>query len=134
MSGLFHFTEPTMIGPYHIKSDIICQINIFALHHNPRQWQKPEEFLPDRFDPENELSKTPTGEKRHPMSFGPFLGGKRICIGKTFAMQIAKIISAILIWNYELEFENPLHYQRKPTIAVFVADSGIKVNIKRVVN
>jgi len=31
--------------------------------------QRPEELIPERFDPSSDISKTPKGTKRHPMSF-----------------------------------------------------------------
>ena len=60
-------------------------INQYALAHNAEQWQKPFEFIPERFDNSNPVSLTPGGKKRNPYSFVPFGGGKRVCFGKTFA-------------------------------------------------
>lgn len=52
-------------------------VNIHQLHHNPDEWGSDHDtFRPERFSEKR---------KRHPMSFMPFLTGKRICIGKTFA-------------------------------------------------
>jgi cytochrome P450 len=82
-------------------------INISYLHRNPEQWQRPLEFLPDRFDHLSPLYLTPSGKKRHPMSFGPFLGGRRICIGKTFAENMAKCILAVLYGSVRFEFADP---------------------------
>jgi cytochrome P450 len=63
---------------------------------NPDEWQEPENFIPERFDPESPYYLTPKGTKRHPMSFGPFLGGRRICLGKSFAENIAKVVFPII--------------------------------------
>lgn len=52
-------------------------VNIHQLHHNSDEWGGNHDiFRPERF-----LEK----RKRHPMSFIPFLAGKRMCLGKTFA-------------------------------------------------
>ena len=40
------------------------------------------------------------------MSFGPFLGGKRICIGKTFAESILKCIMPLIFNQVDFEFED----------------------------
>lgn len=72
-------------------------INIYHLHHNPEEWITPEKFIPERFDPESPFYLTPKGTKRHPMSYGPFLGGKRICLGKTFAENMGKCMLAIIV-------------------------------------
>jgi cytochrome P450 len=59
-------------------------IDMYHLHRNPKDWVRPEEFIPERFDPKSEFFLRADGTKRHPMAFGPFLGGKRVCLGKTF--------------------------------------------------
>ena len=38
------------------------------------------------------------------MSYGPFLGGRRICIGKTFAESIGKTVLSIIFGQLEFEF------------------------------
>ena len=77
-----------------------------GLHRNGNQWQRPHEFLPDRFDPTHELSRTPSGGKRNPYSWLPFLGGRRICFGKAFAELNAKAILTIMTQNFEMCFAN----------------------------
>jgi len=37
----------------------------------------------------------------------PFLGGHRICLGKTFAESVAKKMIAMLLKFYELEYDDP---------------------------
>jgi len=48
------------------------------------------------------------------MSFTPFLGGKRICIGKTFAETSSKFILAMFLNKCakNLKFVNPSNYTR----------------------
>jgi cytochrome P450 len=41
------------------------------------------------------------------MSYGPFLGGKRVCLGKTFAENIGKTILSILFTSLDFEFVDP---------------------------
>jgi cytochrome P450 len=44
--------------------------------------------LPERFDtsnPDNKWLLTSDGKPRNPLAFTPFYGGKRICLGKSFA-------------------------------------------------
>jgi cytochrome P450 len=102
-------------------------INIYALHHNQDEWQRHDEYLPERFDPESPLFFTPAGKKRHPMSFGPFFGGKRICLGKTFSEYIAKVFATVITMNYDLKFVDQEHYNRKPLITVASAKPVIKL-------
>ena len=91
-----HFEKDTKVGGLDIKAKDILLINIIGLHYNSSQWQRPFEFLPDRFDPTHPLSKTPTGHKRNNFSFLPFNGGKRICFGKTFAEAAMKVFLTMM--------------------------------------
>jgi len=70
--------------------------------------------LPDRFDPSNKLYLTPSGQKRHPMSYGPFLGGKRICIGKTFVEKVIKLLGPSILYPFDIEFVNERDLIEKP--------------------
>jgi cytochrome P450 len=50
------------------------------------------------------------------MSYGPFLGGKRVCLGKTFAENIAKTIVPNIISQVKFRFLKPIHYEEKPIV------------------
>lgn len=53
------------------------------------------------------------------MSYGPFLGGKRVCLGKTFAENIGKTILAIIFSTLELDFIDPNIRYDKPASTFF---------------
>ena len=86
------FDRDTKVGSIFVKARESISINILGLHMNANQWQRPAEFLPDRFDPLHPLSKTPKGEKRKAYAWLPFNGGKRICFGKTFSEHVIKVM------------------------------------------
>jgi len=69
---------------------------MYGLHYNSSEWQRMNEFLPERFDPTSPLYLTPSGKKRNPFSWAPFSGGKRICFGKTFAEANLKMITVYM--------------------------------------
>ena len=59
---LVHFEQDVQLGnKLHVKAYTALSINITAMCYNAKYWQRPYEFLPDRFDPQHELSKTPSG-------------------------------------------------------------------------
>ena len=91
-----------------------------GLHLNGNQWQRPYEFLPDRFDPNHPLSRTPAGDKRNPYSWLPFLGGRRICFGKAFAEVMGKAMVTMMTQRFDLCFANKELYnaQRIPKVYV----------------
>jgi steroid 17alpha-monooxygenase/17alpha-hydroxyprogesterone aldolase len=86
---------------------------MLRLHHNPDEWKEPDKFIPERFDPSSPYYLTPHGKKRHPMSFGPFLGGKRICIGKTFAEMSSKMSIPMILSRFQFEFVDKTLYDGK---------------------
>ena len=106
--------EDTKIGPFTVRKGDNIHIDMQRLHQNKKEWQQPLEYLPERFDPNSPLYLTPEGKKRHPLSFAPFLGGKRICLGKTFVETMSKIISPTILYNFEFEFTNKDHLLKKP--------------------
>jgi len=57
---------------------LILQVNIIGANRHPRMVKQPNEFLPERFDPQAE-TKVPT------YSYLPFSLGPRNCIGQVFA-------------------------------------------------
>ena len=97
-------SQDTKIGKILIKSDCNIYVNMFGLHMNGKQWQRPKEFLPQRFDPNDPLFLTPDGKKRHPMSLSPFNGGRRICFGKTFAESSTRLASTYFSQYFDFEF------------------------------
>ena len=62
-------------GSLNIKIGTVLKINMDGLHHNSKEWQRHEEFLPERFNPDSDLFLTPDGKKRNPYSWLPFNGG-----------------------------------------------------------
>ena len=90
----------------------------WALHKNPKEWQRPDEFLPDRFDPASPLYLTPAGKKRHKMSWLPFSAGKRVCFGKTFAESNLKIMLTYFTQYFDFEFVDQSKYADSYPIAV----------------
>lgn len=85
-------------------------VNILAVHHDPYQWISPKEFRPERFDMKldnNKWTKTADGKPRNSLAFCPFFGGKRVCIGKTFAEINVKFTIPLLMYYLEIDFADP---------------------------
>ena len=86
------------------------------LHHDPAQWgARHDEFIPERFDSKSEFFNKPEGKHRHPYSFAPFLGGHRVCLGKTMAEIQAKAMLVMITKCYELEhLDSELKIKARP--------------------
>ena len=90
----------------------IVHLNFYAIQRDPDLWEKPNEFVPERFLGED-------GRKRISSSgFLPFSKGSRDCIGKYFALLEAKIALATLICRYDGKIvdENEVYTTRLTSI------------------
>jgi cytochrome P450 len=64
------------------------------------------------------------------MSYGPFLGGKRVCLGKTFAENIGKCVLAIIMLQVDFDFVDPKDKMEKPGNMFFHAEPQIMMHLK----
>jgi cytochrome P450 len=94
-------------------------IGIDYMQHDPVQWQKPHEFIPERFDPESSYYSRPDGGARHPYAFGPFLGGSRICLGKSFAELMVRFTISTIMFHYEIRLTDEKQINDKPAMNIF---------------
>jgi len=86
------------IGGYDVPKGSLVTVIMYALHRDPRFFDDPERFNPDRF--------RPGWDDRIPRyAYLPFGGGPRVCIGNGFAMIEARLILATLAQRYRLTME-----------------------------
>ncbi len=83
------------IGPWCIPKGSLVMLSPWVVHRDPRWYDRPDEFDPDRFSPEQEGAR-PRG------AYIPFGTGHRVCIGSTFAMNEMLLITAMLLQRLEL--------------------------------
>ena len=110
------------------------------LCNNPDEWIEPEKFIPERFDSSSSYFLTPKGKKRNPYSFSPFLGGNRICVGKTFAEMVSKFVTPALLTNFTWEltvdkdsFDYPYNNMTStyaPSVPVVIKERNLKYVVK----
>ena len=72
----------TAVGGYRIPAGAQVLGNIHSIHHDPRFWDSPGEFLPERFLPLPDGSPSPALASP---AFIPFGTGHRRCPGRRFA-------------------------------------------------
>ncbi|KAI1336251.1 cytochrome P450 [Xylariaceae sp. FL0016] len=75
------------------------QGNIWAIHHNEREFPDPDRFNPWRFMPGHEDSRPFPGERGY-MTFG---WGRRVCSGQALAEQGVWITVARLLWGFNIQ-------------------------------
>jgi cytochrome P450 len=81
--------EDDEIDGHRIPRGSTVLIPIHALHHDERFWPEPERFDPTRFLP-------PGTRHYHRSAYLPFGGGRRICIGSSFALMEGALVAAIM--------------------------------------
>ena len=75
--------------------------SIYLTHRDPEIWENAEQFCPERFA---------HGRKTPPMSYIPFGGGPRACIGAAFGQAEARVVLAHLLKHFTFEFTgHPIH-------------------------
>ena len=81
--GLPHkASEDTEIGGYLIPEGTQVLGNIYSIHHDPRYWDSPDEFIPERFLPKEDGSMS---DALTNSAYLPFGTGHRRCPGRRFA-------------------------------------------------
>ncbi|XP_077301146.1 cytochrome P450 4g1-like [Arctopsyche grandis] len=96
----------------------------YSLHRNPKYYENPDKYEPERFLPQN--------SKRRPQyAFVPFSAGLRDCIGRVFGYDMLKVVAVYLLRN--LEFTSDLKYSDIPLVADISVRSaiGYHVTIKK---
>mmetsp|Transcript_30565 Transcript_30565/g.61089 ORF Transcript_30565/g.61089 Transcript_30565/m.61089 type:complete len:804 (-) Transcript_30565:127-2538(-) len=93
-----HPTQSTSNGAISLPEHTFACIWIYALHRNPKLWNSPDEFIPERWiDPQ--LQQKDQGQKEFG-SYMPFAIGPRNCLGQPLAQIILRILLARILDKY----------------------------------
>jgi cytochrome P450 len=87
--------EEDEVGGYRIRAGTTVLVSPYVTHRNPRYWEDPKIFDPERFLPERSAG-------RPEFAYLPFGGGPRKCIGDHFAMTEGVLILATIAQRYRL--------------------------------
>ncbi|ERL89341.1 hypothetical protein D910_06712 [Dendroctonus ponderosae] len=82
--------------PVNLKIGDVISIPIFGYHRDPKNFENPTKFDPERFSDENK-------SKIKPYTYMPFGLGPRNCIGSRFALLEIKALFYHLLLNFEIE-------------------------------
>lgn len=86
--------QDTYIDGVFIPKGTTIAINLYEAHHNPRVWNDPEAFRPERFEPGDEYDKLKTqGDGTAFIAFGI---GPRLCVGQNLALAELRVFLAML--------------------------------------
>jgi cytochrome P450 len=84
--------EPYKIGDHELPARSIILMSPYVVHRDPRWFQDPETFRPERFE----------SDDRPKFSYFPFGGGARVCIGERFAWMEGVLLLATLAQRWKI--------------------------------
>ena len=87
--------EDDELDGYRIPAGTTITGLIYMCHYHPEEWENPEVFDPERFQPDK-------SEKRHKFAYMPFGAGQRKCIGMDFALMEGQLALAMVAQRYKL--------------------------------
>jgi cytochrome P450 len=103
--------EDDLIDGHHIRPGTTVLIPIHHIHHDERWWPDPEVFDPTRF-----LGDAGNGRPRS--AYLPFGGGRRVCIGQSFASMEMVLMASIMSqrFTFDVLSEHPVRLEATLTL------------------
>ena len=99
--------KETKLGNLIIPAGVEIALPTIQVHHDYELWgENAKQFNPERFS--EGISKATKGQ----VSFFPFGGGPRICVGQNFAIIEAKMALSLILQNFS--FETSSSYTHAP--------------------
>ena len=95
---------------YDVPAGSFVFVSQNAMNRNPNVWERPNDFIPERFAGIGELAMgKPVGVPNFPNKFAfcPFGAANRSCVGQRLAVLEANQILSSLILRCEWKLENP---------------------------
>ena len=100
------------IGGHHIKRGTTLIMSQWVIHRDPRFWDQPKAFVPERWLDGTLLKRLPR------FAYFPFGGGQRQCIGMGFAQLEAVLILACVVQSAALELDSDEPVATRPLITL----------------
>jgi cytochrome P450 len=113
--------KPIEIGGWLYEPGVILSANTWLIHHDPEIYPKPFAFRPERFLEE------PPGT----YTWIPFGGGRRRCLGASFAMLEMKVALRAALRRYTLEQADGPDLARRRAITISPRSSARTVLLPR---
>jgi cytochrome P450 len=113
------------VGDLAIPAGSTVIVYVYGAHHNPRYWENPESFDPERFTKANDKLRTP-------FTHLPFGGGPRGCIGNNYAMLQVLMILSDLLRSYDLHLTPGQTIEARPMV-ILRPKHGIRMTFTKAI-
>jgi cytochrome P450 len=113
-------SQPTELGGYALPQGTEVFVSIYQTHQMPELYPNPSIFNPYRWE-----TISPTLYEYNPFSAGP-----RLCIGAGFAMMEIKLVLAMLLQRYRLQYVPQVRVDRRGLI-VMAPKNGMPMQLHR---
>ncbi|KAL3170091.1 hypothetical protein MRX96_015161 [Rhipicephalus microplus] len=107
-----------------LPKGVACFVVMYSLHRNPKEFERPDEYIPERFMSEE-------NSRRHPFSYIPFSAGPKNCLGQKFVMMEIKIVLAKILSKFTVESTCAIEDVQMTFDIVLKAKGGLPVRFRR---
>ncbi|KAM0937811.1 putative oxidoreductase [Dioscorea sansibarensis] len=95
-------SQDCTVGGFHVPSGTILLVNAWKIHRDPKLWDEPNKFKPERFLRTNSEKKSDEVVKEG-LKMIPFGLGRRRCPGEGLAMRMVALTVGALVQCFEWE-------------------------------
>lgn len=110
------------LGGYHVPARTIVLMSQWLMHRDPKLFHDPLQFLPERWTPEYESSLPK-------VSYFPFGGGLRRCIGEGFALMEIVLVLATIAPRWRFQVDEPRKVVPRPLFTLRMKE-GLRVTLQ----
>ena len=111
------------LGGWRIPAGAMLAAPQLVVHRDPRWYDDPEQFRPDRWTPQFR-------ESLPRFAYFPFGGGPRVCIGEGFAAMEARLLLASIAQNWQMTHDPQHQIRLLPRISLRSKD-GMPMYLQR---
>lgn len=117
------------IGEFSIPKDTHVIVNLWALHHDEKEWDRPDQFMPERFlDPTGSHLITPS------QSYLPFGAGPRACVGEALARHELFVFVALLLQRFDFDVSDDKQLpclMGDPKVVFLIDPFKVKITVRQ---